>query len=235
MTNSRLLTQLKQRFASEILWHFVGHNESDGRRYERFISILKTGLRVGNNAEPFKYVDKRSRRVVTLRGHPVCCLADIPLKDLLIHAERYGHYAIGFHKESAIMHDFNPVLYVNQYSSFFDRFMALRDEIQSSLSADTAMSTKFKELLLLLGSTAKSGDIKANPVDNIQWDQMQCNNFYYEREWRSMRNWLFTKNDIAMLILPDNKIASFVTYRDTNELIIDKTTPVMPFSMIYRL
>lgn len=233
--NKRLLTQLKQRFASEVLWHFVGHNESDEKRYERFISILKTGLNVGNDAEPFKYIDKKNQKMTTLWGYPVSCLADIPLKDLLIHAERYGHYAIGFHKESAIDNNFNPVLYVNQYSGYFDKFMDLRDELQVLLSTYETISKKLQEFLLLLGSVAKSGDIKANPVADIRWDEMQLNNFYYEREWRSIWPWLFKKSDIAMIILPDDKIERFVADRDKGELIIDRTVPLLPFSMIYKL
>ncbi len=48
---------------------------------------------------------------VELTSAPVCCLADIPIAHLSYHAKRYGKFAIGFHRDAAIQHGFNPVLY----------------------------------------------------------------------------------------------------------------------------
>jgi hypothetical protein len=142
--NNRLLAQLKQRFTSEVLWHFVGRNKSEEEKYQILVSILKSGLKLGNKNVEFKFFDIKTNKMVTLWGYPVVCLADIPLKDLHIHAERYGRYAIGFHKESVINNNFHPVLYVNQYSSLFHRFIELRDNIGSYLeSTDKEASDKF--------------------------------------------------------------------------------------------
>ena len=118
----RLIAQAKQRFASEILWHFVGrgHKESPEESYKILLCILKDGLKVGHENVEFKYQDQEMGELVTLWGYPVSCLADIPLKDLPIHAERYGTFAIGFHKEKAIENNFNPVLYINKYSILFN-------------------------------------------------------------------------------------------------------------------
>lgn len=200
------------------------------------LSILKTGLKIGKGNEEFKFLDTRTKQMVTLWGYPVSCLADIPLKDLHIHAERYGRHAIGFHKESAINNNFHPVLYVNQYSSVFHRFIELRNQIEDFLNTtNKEFAGKLQEFLLLLGSIAKSGDLKANPVNDINWDQLQLNNFYYEREWRSVYDWNFNKKDVAIIIIPDEKISEFARDRKSNESKVDDTIPILPFSMIYRL
>jgi hypothetical protein len=234
--NNRLLSQLKQRFTSEVLWHFVGRNKTENERYQILLSILSTGLKISKDNAEFKFLDLKTKQMVTLWGYPVSCLADIPLKDLHIHAERYGRYAIGFHKESVINNNFNPVLYANQYSSVFHQFIELRNQIEAFLNTNsTEISKKFQEFLLLLGSVAKAGDLKASPVNDINWDQQQLNNFYYEREWRSVYNWNFDKKDVAIIIIPDEKVSEFARDRKSNELKIDDTIPILPFSMIYRL
>ncbi|MBI4244521.1 MAG: hypothetical protein HY606_10560 [Planctomycetes bacterium] len=153
----RWQTQLKQRFTSEVLWHFVGRNKSDEQAYEILLSILRSGLKVAEKNVEFKYIDSKSGQLKTLWGYPVACLADIPLKDLHIHAERYGMTAIGFHKENAVQNHFNPVLYVNQYSGFFPLFMDIRNEIETKLAQTSQeLAEKFDNLLLFLGSVAKS-------------------------------------------------------------------------------
>lgn len=234
--SQRLLAQLKQRFTSEVLWHFVSRNKDDTRSYNVLLSILQSGLKVGEKNKEFKFLDVKTNQWVTLWGYPVSCLADIPLKDLHIHAERYGRFAIGFHKESVINNHFNPVLYINQYSSLFHRFIERRNEIEAYLDrVDKSMSDKFEELLLLLGAIAKAGDLKANPVNDAQRDELQANNFYYEREWCGVSAWDFKKEDVAAVILPDEYIAKFLADKSPRNLKVDDTTVVLPFSMVYRL
>lgn len=234
--NQRLLAQLKQRFTSEVLWHFVGRNKDEATSYNFLLSIMQSGFNVGKKNEEFKFWDGKASKWVTLWGHPVSCLADIPLKDLHIHAERYGRFAIGFHKESVINNHFNPVLYINQYSFLFHRFIELRNEVEAYLDKmDKSMSDKFQDLLLLLGSIAKAGDLKADPVNDPNRDELQANNFYYEREWRSICSWDFKKEDVAVVILPDEYIAKFLNDRETMKLRIDSMTVMLPFSMVYRL
>lgn len=233
--SERLPAQLKQRFTSEVLWHFTGRNKPEDQAYDILLSILKIGLKVGKKDTEFKYIDWKSKEIKTTWGRPTVCLADIPLKDLEIHMERYQKYAIGFHKDSVIMNHFNPVLYVNQYAHFFDRFMTVRDEICEYLKKSSKeMEVKFDEMLYLLGSVAVSGNIKANPCVNPQLDELQLNNFYYEREWRSILNWEFKPNDIAVVILPDAKVGEFIQEKRKGGLRLSDETPIIPVSMIYR-
>lgn len=234
--NKRLIAQTKQRFTSEILWHFVGHNKSEAEQYHILLSILKNGLKRGKTKAEFKFIDPKTNRIRIAWGYSVVCLADIPFKDLHIHTERYGRFAIGFHKESVINNHFFPILYVNQYSNIFHRFIQLRDEIGIYLENNNKeIAGKFHELLLYLGSMVKSGDLKANSEKRIDWDELQINNFYYEREWRSIYDWNFTNNDIAAIIIPDEKMHDFIKDMKLESLKIDEITPILPFSMIYSL
>lgn len=124
---------------SKILWHFTGgpswdkglkkqkkNPKSINEAYEILIKIINTSqLKISDYSELVKvtipevnYFNRKTRtrekkflveRII--ESSPVCCLADIPIQHLDFHSERYGKVAIGFHRESAIASDFNPVLY----------------------------------------------------------------------------------------------------------------------------
>ncbi len=233
--SQKILTQLKQRFASEVLWHFVSREKPDEDSYQILLSILKTGLKVGPQKEQFKVFNQKTKNVEVLDGYPVACLADIPLKDLHIHAERYGSFAIGFHKASTIVNGFNPVLYVNQYSSIFHKFMELIGETAENSTASAETHQQYNHLRHWLGSIAKSGDLMASPQADPKLDHLQMNNFYYEREWRSLANWDFKPEDVALILLPEAKLTDFVKDRKLSGLKVSETTPVLPFNLIYNV
>ncbi|MHC4659451.1 MAG: abortive infection system antitoxin AbiGi family protein [Planctomycetota bacterium] len=237
--DERLWAQTKQRFASEILWHFVGRKTKDklDESYNTLISILRDGLKVSEDDIDFKYRDPDINELVTRWGYPVSCLSDIPFKDLVIQAERYGTLAIGFHKERVIDNSFNPVLYVNTYSFLLGRFMKHVKELEEFLEKeDKDKSGKFQEMLSILGSLGKSGDLKANPIDNRTLDEFQLNNFYYEREWRSIYDWDFNSSDVALIIVEDDQMVEHLRNDiEIEHLRINKTTPILPFRMVYRL
>jgi len=127
---------------SRILWHFTGGprwNSAIGRQearpkpsdeaYKALLSILRSEeLRLGGYREVVKVqlpklrkyssqtrrVEERKNVTVTMYSSPVCCLSDIPIAHLSYHAKRYGKIAIGFHREAAVRHGFNPVFYTLQ-------------------------------------------------------------------------------------------------------------------------
>lgn len=236
ISSTKILTQLKQRFASEVLWHFVSREKTDDDSYEILLSVLKTGLKVGPQNEEVKFLNPKTKQVEILYGYHVTCLADIPLKDLHIHAERYGSFAVGFHKASAILNGFNPVLYVNQYSSVFHRFLELIEEIDEGAKRFPEAYEKYARLRYLLGSIAKSGDLMASPQADPKLDHLQMNNFYYEREWRSLSDWDFKSEDVALILVPETKLGNFIHDRSSQKgLRVSETTPVLPFNLIYNV
>ena len=124
---------------SKILWHFTGGPNWDAKTnrqkkrpkptrqaYEILVKILEgRELKIGKYKEVIRFKELVSRThdeesgswfegigpTRRLDSDPVCCLADIPIVHLGYHAERYGKVAIGFHRESALRHGFNPVFY----------------------------------------------------------------------------------------------------------------------------
>lgn len=124
---------------SRILWHFTGGPRWDtearkqapepkpaGEAFDNLCSILKSGkLRLGDYREivavvvpEVKTYDQTSSTWITktdvrydLQSSAVCCLSDIPIVHLGYHARRYGKFAIGFHRDSAIAAGFSPVMY----------------------------------------------------------------------------------------------------------------------------
>lgn len=228
------LTRLKQRFTSEILWHFVGRGKTDEQSFRSLVSILKTGLRLGERPENFKFIHPKNKKREIWPCHHSCSLADIPLKDLHIHVERYGGYALGFHKKNAVLEGFHPVLYMSQYSDFFARFIAARDAAAKDVENSRAQKS-YEELMKILGSFCKSGDVLATPASSLRMDTHQINNFYYEREWRSIRNWDFKAADVALLILPDKQVARFFRERKKHQFRLQESTPILPLKLMYQL
>ena len=124
---------------SKILWHFTGGplwNEILGKQetepkpielsFDILLNILKSKqLRISNYSELIRVlvpeisfwnweerkIDKKYNVEQTIKSSPVSCLADIPIQHLDFHSKRYGKFAIGFHRSSAIKNNFNPVFY----------------------------------------------------------------------------------------------------------------------------
>ncbi len=124
---------------SKILWHFTGgpgwdniankqkeDPKANPKAFEILNAILKSShLRLSSYTELVKVIiprsysfDRKTRKRIELKNVPrqiksskIVCLADIPIQHLAYHAQRYGKFAIGFHRESAIKNEFNPVFY----------------------------------------------------------------------------------------------------------------------------
>src|SRR5258706_10613003 len=124
---------------SKILWHFTGGPSWDSKKKQRYERLKPSAnaydalkgiladceLKVGETMEEVKiqwpefqfsqtppHVFEGVKDVPKqLNSVRVCCLADIPIAHLAYHAERYGKFAIGFHRDSVIRSGFNPVFY----------------------------------------------------------------------------------------------------------------------------
>lgn len=250
---------------SKILWHFTGGPEWDiklnkqkgepkpnPKAFEILNAILKSrNLKLSSYNElikviipkSFKY-DRETRKRIEVKNvqkqinsSKVVCLADIPIQHLAYHAQRYGKFAIGFHRESAIKNEFNPVFYslsntkvVNSiYSGFTtineidaDQIKDELDDIESSIydAIDEIQNNEDYDNSIDIDI---SGNVSAinNEVDDIilakdqvlesledfvafvkTFEESEMNSIYCEREWRSLKQFNFNYEDIAMIILP---------------------------------
>jgi hypothetical protein len=189
---------------SKILWHFTGgpnwdiknnkqHEEIKNldEAFEILKAIIKSKqLRLSNYNEvvnvrvpKYKYVAAKKLRVFKgytnrqIEASPICCLADIPIQHLNYHAERYGKFAIGFHRSSAVINNFNPVLYtlnstniVNSiYSGLssieelnFDNAKWIFEDFLSDIKRGNLLNTKIESSLEI----ETEAEIKSIEFDN---------------------------------------------------------------------
>jgi hypothetical protein len=204
--NTLDLSAFFQRFSSRALWHFTGYGKDSDAAYSVLESILSTScLQVGKEAEMIIMHDGEKRW-----GYPFSCLCDIPFKDLTIHMVRYGQFGIAFHKHDAINHGhFNPILYLHKDAFLFQKGGALLRTIEGLVSAQDPVYAPLQEFLLALGSYTKRSDLSHPAEINPQKDKDQNNNFYYEREWRSVYPWSFNDESIAAIMMPSHFVERF--------------------------
>lgn len=136
-------------------------------------SILQEGFRV-------KYCTERLNlggRKYSSAAHPMVSFCDIPLSNSARHFEAYGKYGIGLSKQWAFAKGINPVLYIDENSSFAQTLYELLKERRNPASN---LTEKQKKEILRIKSYAKnySGSFsrKEKPYRNYK--------FYDEREWR---------------------------------------------------
>jgi hypothetical protein len=185
-----------QRFSSNALWHFTGYRKTDADSFKRLLSILRSGLDTYEPAPEMKFFKRHQTAIRKLS-----CLCDIPFRDLAIHTARYGSFGIAFEKKSAVRNGFNPVFYVHKEHPMFH-------QVESALkqrSTDAAL----RNFLDLFAAYYKQADLKNSLERDVYADTRLSNNFYYEREWRSVRPWKFAPKNVLAVMLPDKFITSF--------------------------
>lgn len=265
---------------SKILWHFTSGPLWDSKKqkqskklkandvaYNSFKSILRSKeLRLGSYREVVKVEYEKRRKGMkkgekvkkVLESSPVCCLADIPIQHLRYHALRYGKFAIGYHRDSAIKNSYNPVFYSLENTevvrgiydgisslAYFDAYEIkcacsnleglgeLRDEDGEDVCIEGELSdieSAAEDLEYTISYSKESLENFLAFVKTFTSDELDS--IYCEREWRSLKSFKFDYSDIAMLILPkETKEGSYVD-RILKEMKIPRTVPVISWEDI---
>lgn len=271
---------------SKILWHFTGGPKWDSKAerqkaskkpasaaYNAFCSILKSKqLRLGGYSELARVLIPERRRydakthksiiekniTVMVRSAPVCCLADIPIPHLQYHGNRYGRFAVGFHRNAAVAQGFNPVLYTLEDTHVIRSIYRGIVELDSAdcLSAENAAT----EISNYWGDCEHEdidelrslGDEAVDYIQGIEhsiqsandgftkllaftktFTQDEFSSIYCEREWRSLKQFNFTYDDIAMLVLPKtvskyNYYTEFIR-EQVKKLNLPRRIPIVPW------
>lgn len=196
---------------------------------------------------------------VVLESAPICCLSDIPSPHLRYHAYRYGKFAIGFHRDAAIRAGFNPVLYTLDSTSLIRTVyegLSSLDNASAYWIDDAASDLEYKaeDMKRTHDDVARDflGDIQTirSELEYIEetlsdakesimrivaytktFDPTEFATVYCEREWRSIRQFRFSIDDIAMIVLPRrigsaHYFRSFVERR-VRELRLPRRIPVI--------
>lgn len=194
---------------------------------------------------------------VQLTGAPVCCLADIPIVHLAYHSYRYGKFAIGFHRDAVLRNAFNPVFYTLSSTrvirSIYEAlsqlgFIDFRDiefaawnienEIDQSDSSDLDVSGFIWEI------ESEAKDIRES-VENAKerfeqflafvktFEREEFATIYCEREWRSLKTYHFSLDEVAMIVLPKqvNEREYFrpFTRKTAEDLGLPRSIPIVPW------
>ena len=279
---------------SRILWHFTGGPDWDSERrmqkksrkptaraYRNLKSIIRTKeVHLGQYQEAVSVIVPRRRKFnvktrrteieenvrLTLTSVPTCCLSDIPIQHLHYHANRYGPFAIGFHRAAAVREGFNPVLYTLEHTSIIQSIYGGLseldfvepeiisnglDEIESSLKTiesklgENNVQTELGDLRgKVLSLQPEAEGIKNSVKQGCEslrrllafvktFSEDEFSTIYCEREWRSLRAFQFSMDDVAMIVVP-RLVGSPSYFEDfVNEVVstlrIPPTIPVVPW------
>lgn len=270
---------------SQILWHFTGGpkwNEEEQRQnvapkpaasaYGALMGILENReLRLGGYQEVVKIrLDrvkvwdrkKKQHRIErnvmrTLKSAPVCCLADIPIMHLSYHANRYGKFAIGFHRAAAVRAGFNPVFYtlhhtdvLRQIRKGFARIKAVEVASIEDLLFDIESRAKrvncdieaYSSAIRVLTEDIKSrvesakGSVSQFLAFIKTFDENEFQSVYCEREWRSVAAFPFKYDDVAMIVLPrsvsDREYFDPFVKRKIKQIGLPAGIPIVPWETL---
>jgi hypothetical protein len=252
---------------SKILWHFTGGPLWDSEKawqgrerkpasmaYESLLGILRSRtLQVSKYAELVRIYEARGpiedhmATETTISTKPVCCLADIPVMHLNYHANRYGKFCIGFHRNAILKFEFSPVFYQPRNSFLLQRIRETALNLQSNnvgslseilgkiLARDDVVMTPDADkkacisIVQTLNEMAKeaSGAIRDLMSFVKTFYSSEFASVYCEREWRSLKDFNFSYADVAMIILPrkEEGIEYFQRFVDADVLAEDIALP----------
>lgn len=195
---------MTQRYYSNVYWHFTGSPANlDGTLVTRPADIHRYGtLKTLDESIDTLIRILQSRRLIAgsvekiaedIQTDPFCCVTDIPLKDLPVHARSYGKVALGF-RASAIHRAFAPVMYLSQ-----DNDMMREQFIRKGPGYRLARSNGE-------GSSTRAVNPFWNFIKLTDFGPQPEATFYSEREWRHVGDFPFEDQDIEAVIAPAEKL-----------------------------
>lgn len=257
-----------QRYFSDIYWHFTGAPRINWHEATKPSDIRKLG-----EPKPIsdavdiatKILESRSlwatcteRVLPGIITDKFCCTTDIPLKDLLTHAQYYGPVAVGF-KASAIHPVFNPVLYIptanlpmiaqiteltalgRQAFELFGPYQGAfaEQQMRRMLAHPGAKQTRgwepptgSKEPLPKYATSEpneRAVRVFANYLKVTQF-AADGDSFYREREWRHIGDFAFKAEDIAAVVVPKDYLG--VIKKELHRLAYPDDVSVISFEFL---
>jgi len=211
-----------QRYISSELIHFVGRQlPSPEEQYHLLIEVIKSGkLKSSPKNDIFKgsviiqLPNPISQgKAITLYG---VCFCDIPIDDIDIHVNKYSGFGLSFLKTFLINKGANPVFYIardgkllrsekNRGVFFEDMLQAffrlLVKDIMPTEKAKKALDEENRERIDLVIFMIQYifGYFKFFDSNTPENDE---NNYYMEREWRTVGDLEFNLQNVNRILLP---------------------------------
>ena len=196
--------------------------------YREIVSISNPIIETYDSKTRTKVIERDVK--IDLESHPICCVADIPIMHLNYLTPRYGKFALGFYRNSLIKKGFNPVLYslydTNVIKTIYKGLSQLElieledikwavDSIREVLDDQDDIDGKDEIENITVDIETESTFIEnykktaLNSFKNLlafikTFNKDEFSTIYCEREWRSISDFNFTVDDIAMVVIPKN-------------------------------
>ena len=214
----------EQRYISSQLAHFVGSDhKSDEELYRLLTKILKEGW---ITYPPHDESTKTDRHIITYPTKNICdstnemyepsmvCFCDIPVDDLKVHVKKYGPFGLAFDKEFIASNGGVPVYYipkkagsawpkrdnpeVDERKEAFDQGVRKCHDLLEELSRIPEWREKARDVDDFLATYIFA---YIQGFDHRLADDHQ-DNYYFEREWRTLTSLHFEVSDVVRIFLP---------------------------------
>lgn len=222
--------QNMQNYVSSELTHFVGRAlKTDDERYNLLINIIKSGILRGKidngRGSTMVQIDPNLEFSGNESYNPnIVCFCDIPANDFHIHMSKYSKFGVAFSKDFLTKQGARPVCYVPKSSTYVNQNIseifnknvkALQiKSITESLIASANVGTKNDGIVINTDNLSLQQFLDLQLLSFIKFfdiskDDDDIDNFYMEREWRSLERIEFLVQDIQRIILPSSYIRRF--------------------------
>ncbi|HUS75559.1 MAG TPA: abortive infection system antitoxin AbiGi family protein [Methanothrix sp.] len=210
----------KQRYVSKELTHFVGGNLSketndksqlQEEQYKVLLKIIQEKCIRNPDWPDDRGTQYRINRKCKLSDNGMIypgmiCFCDIPLGDLGIHISKYSNFGLSFSKSFLIKKGANPVLYIAKNSA---EGKVTKSEYYDIMADAFINSDLLNSPNNYGGKLAATADLMLHLLSHIKFfdsdkSEDDDENFYMEREWRSLHNIHFEIKDIRRIILPNS-------------------------------
>ena len=203
-----------------------------------------------------KGVVEIKNKPITMHSSSVCCLADIPSVHLGYHATRYGKFAIGFHRSSVVRHGFNPVLYTLPTTEVIRHIYEGLSSIESIDAGDLVSAAEsietnimdeideYHDISVDTSEVVSQAEVMEGYAQEAQssiqdfiafiktFEEDEFDSIYCEREWRSVKDFKFTFDDVAMIVAPknfDGEDYFHALVENVKNLKIPRRIPIVPW------
>jgi len=216
-------------YVSEYLTHFVGRCLKEDEAFDLLCHIIKKRKLLPGGSEQNSRGNVKIQETDCFSSNKLLtpemvCFCDIPhnKKMLLIHTKKYSQFGLAFEKKWLADKGANPVLYVAQGSKCTDHHFPNEHPLRCRIRKEFFDGVVGDWL----------NDLRSRGYDPAQWPRAEnlffwyllcyCkffdetlseedkDNFYMEREWRTIGEVIFCPKDIAKVILPQAYKCRFV-------------------------
>ncbi len=213
----------RQNYVSKELTHFVGRGLSEKKQYDLFVKIIKSGILKTKDWPENIIASQEMNMEKNISDNELyvaymVCFCDIPVSEMNIHMKKYSSFGIAFNKKFIASKGATPVHYIDKnswmqtesWTDIFDNYSKkinkffndeyLRKERTAEERNDIIKIRFFIDQYIM--SYLKFFD---SSLEDINKD-----NYYMEREWRSLMKINFELDDICRIILPVKYLNEFM-------------------------